>query len=238
MSPPTWIPGVGYALQIAVAIMAAAIARRRRFHWPFAAYALALAMGDVIHAGVLLLLRPYSTPYVGAGRTLFHVTEALTILPPIALLAAACAMLPEPGHVSTARVETKSAACRAVQSIERCGLVPHVVGAGFALVAVLAVAYPWLARERLQTAYMVIHGLCQVATWAAVVAIVRARDFALLPSYALLIATLSADLVVWAGPFAGDMFADWHTVIGVYLTLQVSTCVTHAAWLYSLRRAR
>lgn len=238
MNPPTWIPGIGYALQFAVAVLAVATARRRRFHRPFAAYALALAMGDVIHAAVLAALRSYPTPYAGVARSLFHLTQALTILPAVALLAAGCAMLPARDPEAPPSTPTNAKPCPASVAFDRCGLVPHVLGAALAIVAFMAVSYPWLARGRLQVAYMAIHAFCQVATWIVVVLIVRARDFALLPSYALLIATLSADLVLWAGPFAGDMFADWHTVIGVYMALQVSTCVTHVAWLHSLRRIR
>lgn len=207
---PAWVAIAGYLLQAVAAVLAVSVARRRAFHKSFAAFAVVLATTDVVHAVVLRLLVTYTPPYVGTGRILFHLTQACVVVVPVALASAAWSMV-------------------------RRGVAEHLAGAGALVCVVLWTTYPTVRGPRLQFAYALVHFFCQVGMWAAIAAAFRKGHAAVLPTHALLIATVAADLTLWVGPFMGDMFTDWHLTAGAYLALQASTIAVQAAWLRSVR---
>jgi hypothetical protein len=208
-APPLWIELVGYVLQSAAAILAVVVTRRRAFHRAFAAFTIVLALSDPLLGALGEQLRAMPAPYIGTARAMFHVSQACTILPPVALLIA-------------------------TWSLVRKNVGGHLAGAATLLWVVLCVSYPCIRGACLQTVYAVLHGACQVGTWAAIIALFR-KGITVLPTHALVIATVAADLALWVGPFAGNVFADWHLAAGSYLALQVTTIAVQAAWLRSFR---
>lgn len=215
----TLVPCVGYAMQVVVAVLACFIARKRRFHKPFAYFAVALALADItrglILSPVLHAITSPVTSFHGPFRILFHVDQGLTLLPRVALMLASWSMV-------------------------RKGVTEHLAGASTLAWLLICVSYPSLNGHGpdggdLQSAYLCVFTACQVATWCAMLAMFTARDSALLPTQSLMIATVSADLAVLAGPFANNIFTDWHFSAGTYLALQVTSIVVHAAWLAGLR---
>ena len=215
----TLVPCIGYSMQIAVAALAWLVAKRRSFHKPFAYFAIALACADVTR-GLLIgpVLRAachYPAAFHGPWRMLFHADQALTLLPRVALMVAAWRMA-------------------------RKGVAEHLIGASTLAWLLICVSYPSLNGHGpdggdLQSAYLCVFASFQVATWCAMTAMFAERDSALLPTQSLMIATASADLAVLAGPFASNIFTDWHFSAGTYLALQVTSIVVHAAWLAGLR---
>ena len=206
-------------MQVAVAVLAWRVAQRRSFHKPFAYFAITLALADATR-GLLIgpLLHAVASPWTsfhGPWRLLFHVDQALVLAPRITLMLAAWRMAHK-------------------------GVAEHLFGASMLAWLLICVSYPSLNGHGvnggdLQSAYLCVFASFQIATWCAMVAMFAERDSALLPTQSLMIATASADLAVLVGPFANNVFTDWHFSAGTYLALQVTSIVVHAAWLAGLR---
>jgi hypothetical protein len=185
--PLTWLPYIGYAMQFVAALLAWAVARRRRFHRHFAYFVIAIAFSDAARG---LLIRPVlmrmaipDLPYSGSGRAMFHLDQALTMLPRVGLMLATWKMV-------------------------RANVAAHLAGASMLAWVAICVNYPWLNGRAadggtLQLAYLAVFLTCQLATWSAMLKMLSTRASALLPTQSLLIATAAADLALIVGPFAG-----------------------------------
>ena len=87
MTPPTWIPGLGYTLEAGVAVLACARARGRVYHWPFAVLALVLAAIDPFR-GLLALARDHLGrihPMTGAPLVAYQIDRISDLIGPIAI---------------------------------------------------------------------------------------------------------------------------------------------------------
>ncbi len=217
--PLTWVPYFGYAMQFVVAALACAVARRRSFHKHFAYFAIALACADAIRGlcinPVLHAVASSITSFHGPYRVLYHVDQVLTLLPRVALMLVAWRMA-------------------------RRGVAEHLIGASVLVWLLICLGYPSLNGHGpnggdLQSAYLCVYASFQIATWCAMIAMASVRDSALLPTQSLMMATASADLAVLVGPFASNIFTDWHFSAGTYFALQVTSIVVHVAWLAGLR---
>jgi hypothetical protein len=185
----------------------------------FAYFAVALACSDATR-GLLIgpVLHAFANPcgsFHGWHRVLFHIDQGLNLLPRVALMLVAW-------------------------RIARKGVAEHLIGASVLVWLLICLNYPSLTGHGphggdLQSAYLYVFASFQVATWCAMVAMLSARDSALLPTQSLMIATASADLAVLAGPFMSNIFTEWHFSAGTYLALQVTSIVVHLAWLAGMR---
>jgi hypothetical protein len=204
VSPPAWLPWLGYALEAAVAVLAVAVARSRVYHWPFARLAVALAVIDPARA-VLALARDHLGrvhPLHGLPRWAFEFDRASDYAGPLAIGLAAWVIF-------TGR---------------RWG---HFVGgAALTMVAIVA-TYPgsraaWIAP--------VVKGAGLVAGWAALAIWARAREWPTITQL-LVIAFLAHESVVLAIVTAtGQPREAWPLVWVGYLALQVAALGIQAAW--------
>lgn len=88
MIPPSWIPWLGYALEIGVAALAIPMARGRSYHWPFARLAIFLAAIDPARALLSIARGPVEGrihPMIGAARALYEIDRASDFAGPIAI---------------------------------------------------------------------------------------------------------------------------------------------------------
>lgn len=88
MTPPSWIPWLGYVLEIGVAALAVRRAPSRTYHWPFAKMAVALAVLDPARALLSIARGPVEArihPMAGAARVLYELDRASDFATTIAI---------------------------------------------------------------------------------------------------------------------------------------------------------
>jgi hypothetical protein len=78
-----------YAVRVIVAVLAIVTARKRREHRHLAFLFSVLAIADILAAFIVSLIREVPTPYTGAPRALYHVTQACFLVLPAAIASAA-----------------------------------------------------------------------------------------------------------------------------------------------------
>jgi hypothetical protein len=171
VSPPAWLPWLGYVLEVAVAVLAVAVARGRIYHWPFARLAVALAVIDPARAVLALARNQLGRvhPLHGLPRWAYEVDRASDYAGPLAIGLAAWVIFTGRrwGHLVGAAALAMAAVVVIYPSSRAAWVAPAFKGAGLVVgwtaVAIWARAREWPTFTQLLAIAYLAHESCALA---------------------------------------------------------------------------
>lgn len=202
----------GLVLQAAGAALAWTIADRQRYHRPAARFLALYAAADATRAILAaLVLSRGPRPFQGPARVVFHLDAALTLAPPVALLALALRTWLGRGAA-------------------------HVWGAAALLFAALTVSYPALRGPALLAVYQGAHALALAIAWACFAWWLWHRGPGRWPSWseAIVLVWIAAETALLASPWTPE---GWELGDTTRLARDLATVAVQVAWVRALTPA-